>query len=171
MARQGLAGVVRTAAGIAIVGAILLAAGCEELRGLASAAEPGADTATGKTTIVVIDADTVELAGVRYRLTGLDAPEINAAKCQQERQLGIVAAAWLIELIAKRGARLDTGPAGAKPRRDKYGRVLARLVLGGPKGGPEGVEQGGEDWAAIAIRHGHGRPYDGRGPRSDWCGK
>jgi endonuclease YncB( thermonuclease family) len=60
--------------------------------------------------IMVIDGDTVERAGVRYRLTGLDAAEINHAKCLQECQLGIVTAAWLIELIAKRGANLDTGP-------------------------------------------------------------
>jgi endonuclease YncB( thermonuclease family) len=104
--------------------------------------------------IIVIDGDTVERAGVRYRLAGLDAPEINQAKCMQERQLGIVTASWLIGLIAKRGAKLDTG---AKLRRDKYGRVLARLLLGG------------EEWAEIAIRGGHGKAWDGRGPRPDWC--
>jgi endonuclease YncB( thermonuclease family) len=110
--------------------------------------------------ILVIDGDTVEKSGVRYRLTGFDAPEIERAKCLQERQLGIVTAAWLIELIAKRGAELDAqvGP-GAKPRRDMYGRVLARLRLGG------------EEWADIAIRQGHGVAYDGRGPRREWCPK
>lgn len=105
--------------------------------------------------ILVIDGDTVMMDGERWRLTGLDAPEIHSAKCAQERQLGIVAAARLIRLLAERGGELvpETGR-----RRDKFGRRLGRLLVGG------------EEWSALAIGEGLAVPYDGRGPRGDWCG-
>lgn len=104
--------------------------------------------------ILVIDADTVERDDVRWRLLGLDAPEIQTAKCPQERQRGIVAAARLIALIGERGGELV---AQGTRRRDKWGRRLGRLMLGG------------EDWAAIAIREGHAHPWKEGGPRVDWC--
>jgi hypothetical protein len=70
---------------------------------------------------------------VRYRLVSLDAPEIQSAKCAAERHLGIIAAARLLTLMAERGAELVP-----QKGRDKYGRGLARLQVGG------------EDWATIA---------------------
>jgi micrococcal nuclease len=91
--------------------------------------------------ILVIDADTVEQDGVRYRLMGLDAPEIGQAKCPAERHAGIEAAARLLQLIGERGAELE--PAGK--RRDKFGRGLVRWMVGS------------KDWAEIAIGEGHAK--------------
>lgn len=104
--------------------------------------------------IVVIDADTVEQAGVRWRLIGLDAPEIHGARCPEERRQGIIAAARLIALLAERGGVLV--PASTA-RRDKYGRRLGVLLIGGT------------DWAAIAIAERHAVPWDGHGRRHTWC--
>lgn len=106
--------------------------------------------------ITVIDADTVERAGERWRIDGIDAPEIHGARCPAERQLGIVAAARLVGLLRERGGRLiDTG-------REKYGRRRGRLMLGWPAAGEE-------DWAAMALREQLAVPYDGKGKRHDWC--
>ena len=106
--------------------------------------------------ITVIDADTVERDGQRWRVAGLDAPEIHGARCTRERELGILAAARLVALLSQRGGRL------VEVGREKYGRRLGRLMIGWPS-------TGDEDWAAIAIREGHGVAYDGKGPRQGWC--
>lgn len=105
-------------------------------------------------TIIVIDADTVEQADVRWRLIGLDAPEIQSAKCGEERQLGILAAARLIVLLREQGG--DIQPTSGR-RRDKWGRRLGRLIIGG------------EDWALIAIREGHAYAWKEGEPRKSWC--
>ena len=104
--------------------------------------------------IVVIDGDTVEQGGVRWRLVGLDAPEIHGAKCAEERRLGIITAARLITLIEERGGALE---AVTGKRRDKFGRKLGRLLIGG------------EDWAAISTRERLAVPFAGLGRRHDWC--
>ncbi len=102
----------------------------------------------------VVDGDTVDADGRRWRLTGFDAPEIFHARCAAERHRGVLAAARLAALIAD-GARLEPDGSG---RRDKYGRGLARLVL-----------PGGGDAGAVMIAAGHARPYDGRSRRQSWC--
>jgi hypothetical protein len=108
------------------------------VRLLASAAFP---TFALLSAIVVIDADTVERAGERWRVAGIDAPEIHGARCPAERQAGILAAARLVTLLAERGGRLiDQG-------REKYGRRLGRLLIGWPSTGED-------DWAALAVREG-----------------
>ena len=104
--------------------------------------------------ILVIDGDTVEQAGVRWRLVGLDAPEIHGARCAEERRRGIIAAARLITLLEQHGGTLERS---AERRRDKYGRALGRLTIGG------------EDWASIAIREQLAVPFSGHGRRHDWC--
>lgn len=122
-----------------------------------SMALPGSIAAAVAQPIAVIDGDTVERGGERWRIAGLDAPEIHSARCPEERQRGILAAARLIALLDQRAGRLvDTG------KRGKYGRRLGRLVIGWPS-------QGEEDWAAIAIREGLAVAWDGKGRRHDWC--
>lgn len=101
---------------------------------------------------VAIDGDTIKSpAGVRYRLLGFDAPETALAKCVGELDLGTKAKRRLQELI-------NTGPAQLieSGRRDKYGRSLATLTIGG------------RDVAGIMITEGLGRPYKG-GKREGWC--
>lgn len=108
--------------------------------------------------ITVVDGDTVERDGERWRIAGLDAPEIHGARCARERHLGIRAAARLVELLGQRGGRL------IGDRREKYGRRLGRLVIGWPSAGDE-------DWSAIAIREGLAVAWSGNGGRHDWCGE
>jgi endonuclease YncB( thermonuclease family) len=63
--------------------------------------------------ITVIDGDTVERAGVRHRLIGIDAPEISEAQCQKERALGRTAAQRLREMIETAG-KVDLWPEGTR---------------------------------------------------------
>ncbi len=105
--------------------------------------------------IRVVDGDTVDRWIFRWRLAGLDAPEIRKAQCQAEREAGRAAAQRLSEIIAAgRTVRL----APVQWRLDKYGRLVGRL------------EVDGQDVAAILIADGHARPYDGRWRREGWCG-
>lgn len=106
--------------------------------------------------ITVVDGDTVERDGERWRVAGIDAPEINGTKCPAERQRGIVTAARLVTLLEARGGRL------IGDGREKYGRRLGRLVIGWPVAGEE-------DWSSIAIREGLAVAWDGKGKRHDWC--
>jgi micrococcal nuclease len=80
--------------------------------------------------IRVIDGDTVELIidlgfdtlrKERFRLYGIDAPEMNTAK-------GKEAKAWLIGVLGPYGAiYVQTIQHNTKAKRDKYGRFLAVL--------------------------------------------
>lgn len=102
----------------------------------------------------VYDGDTVEVdcGGARQtaRLVGLDTPETKDPGCAAEADLGARATERLRELVESRPAMLDS--VGY----DKYGRVLARLDLGG------------EDVADILVREGLAVRYDG-GRRVNWC--
>ena len=73
---------------------------------------PVATWATEGARIDVIDADTVEQDGTRWRLVGLDAPEIHRAHCLDERSRGILAAARLITLLASEGGHLEAAGKG-----------------------------------------------------------
>ena len=141
----------RVLAGIAVVVALAEPAlGQERVAGKAEApANVGG--------IVVIDGDTVERGGQRWRLMDLDTPEIHTSGCPGERELGRLAAARLIELLRQRGGRLVDAE-----KREKFGRKLGRLIIGWPVAGEE-------PWAAIAIREGLAVGWDGKGRRHDWC--
>ena len=101
--------------------------------------------------IIVVDGDTVQLDGKRYRLLGFDAPETFWAKCANERQRGRAATERLRRLIETREATLE--PTG---RNCKWRRECAYLFVGG------------QDVAEIMIHEGYARPYDG-GRRENWC--
>lgn len=101
-----------------------------------------------------VDGDTIESpAGVNYRVVGLDAPETTQAKSPREKALGEAAKTRLQELLDSGEARLE--PVTDRGR-DRYGRELGRLYIGG------------EDVADIMIREGHARAYDGKGKRQPW---
>jgi len=113
---------------------------------------PVAVTAAGEA-ITVVDGDTVDIGGKRYRLQGYDAPEIYHARCGQERDRGLIAAARLIGVLrdGEISVRVSAG-------REKWGRGLARVYVAG------------HDVSELLIAEGHARAYDGKSRRQGWCG-
>ena len=106
--------------------------------------------------IWVVDGDTVEVAGVRYRLAGIDAPEIFHVRCPGERERGLRTAVRLMALLEERGGEIeDLG------RRERWGRQLGRLWIG------RGDSR--EAWGDIAQREGLAAAWDGRGQKPEWC--
>lgn len=102
--------------------------------------------------IYVIDGDTIDVDGQRYRLTGFDTPETYRAECDSEKLRGDQATARMRALVrAATEIRLD-----AQHSRDKYGRGLGTLSVGG------------EDVGDILIREDLARRYSG-GQRYSWC--
>lgn len=102
--------------------------------------------------IRVIDGDTIEWQGTNYRLLGFDTPETLQADCESERAMGDAASSMLHSLIL--GA--DHIKIQVQSGTDKYGRGIARLLVGG------------EDVGERLISQGLARPYDG-GKRQPWC--
>jgi micrococcal nuclease len=102
---------------------------------------------------IVVDGDTIKAPyGVTYRLLGFDTPETHFAKCDAERELGLVAKQRLEELLATSEVRvLESGKI------DRYGRTLAKVTADG------------RDVGAILIGEGLARPYFGK-KRQSWCG-
>jgi endonuclease YncB( thermonuclease family) len=75
----------------------------------------------------VVDGDTIKIAGVNYRLHGIDAPE-KAQVCQRDGRdwlCGQEAAGYLRQLIRGRAVHC------AEKDRDRYGRVVAVCHAGG----------------------------------------
>lgn len=77
---------------------------------------------------VVVDGDTLRDGDERYRVENIDAPERGQrAECPEERALAEAARAYVGEWVA--GAQRDEAlPTG---RRDRYGRVVARIEIDG----------------------------------------
>ena len=102
--------------------------------------------------IYVIDGDTIDISGDRIRLVGFDTPETYRSQCTYEKKLGDLATARVRELLA--------GPALIElvllPGRDRYDRLLGRLIVNGI------------DVGDTLIAEGLARAYDG-GRRQGWC--
>lgn len=96
----------------------------------------------------VLDGDTIEAAGTRYRLEDIDAPEIRG-RCDAERRLALQSRKRLAELL--RGEELKIQPGDL----DRYGRTLAIVSVAGSPA------------AATLIAEGLAVPWAGR--RHDWC--
>lgn len=107
----------------------------------------------GQDRIDVVDGDTVDAGGTRYRLVGFDAPETYRAQCGSERQLGNRASDRLRGLIAEGAVLLTPVSCSCRPGTLEgtpscnYGRRCAKLTAHG------------EDVAAIMIREGLARSY------------
>lgn len=99
--------------------------------------------------ITWIDGDTFEAGEVRYRIEGLDAPEMRGS-CLAERRLAALALAHARSLTAR--ARVAEIHPGAL---DRYGRTLAGLTLDG------------RDFTAAMIEAGYGQEWR---RRRSWCG-
>ena len=116
-------------------------------------ADPTATTiAAAAVSLAVIDGDTVHLE--TERLLGIDEAEIHHAQCNAERRLGELTKHRLAVLLQSGPVTIDPDPPG---KRDKYGRLLVRLIVKG------------EDVTCVLIREGYARPWRGR--RENWCVK
>ena len=76
-------------------------------------------------TYIITDGDTLKRNGVRYRLEGLDAPEINqiCTLNNQDWECGLAAALYLEQLHGKEGFECkDRG-------QDRYKRILVRCYI------------------------------------------
>lgn len=102
--------------------------------------------------IYMIDGDTAEIDGIRYRLVGYDTPETYQAQCEFERTWGNQATSRARQLVAAAGAI----NLSVLPGKDRYGRGLARISVSGT------------DLGDILIAENLARPYDG-GRRAGWC--
>jgi endonuclease YncB( thermonuclease family) len=115
---------------------------------LLAASTAGAADLVGRARI--IDGDTLEVAGTRIRLFGIDAPELHQ-ECR--RTSGTVALLYPCGRDAK--AALGRIIRGASVScqgkdRDRYGRTVATCTVAGRDIGREMVR---EDWAVAFIRY------------------
>lgn len=102
----------------------------------------------------MIDGDTMELSdGERLRLLHVDTPETWRASCPAERAAGEAATATVIAWLDRAGSVVVV----ADGRRERWGRLLGDILIDG------------EPLSARLLAAGIAAPYDGRGPRRDWC--
>ena len=87
--------------------------------------------------ITIIDGDTVKLAcslpdctkPERIRILNIDAPEIDHARCDAEREMGIEARDELRLLLTGQIVTIDRCEPSTGRCRDPYGRTLALLAI------------------------------------------
>ncbi len=118
---------------------------------IAGSGGPAAAEAISARSVYVIDGDTIDVAGQRYRLVGFDTPEIYHARCDYELALGETATARRRELVGS-GQRLELA---VLPGRDRYDRGLTQLFVGR------------RDVGDVLIAE--GLPEHGGGRRDSWC--
>ena len=103
----------------------------------------------------MIDGDTIYACGsgcYTVRILNIDAPEMPPkAKCEKEAKMALEARARLATAIEGRTVEL----VREGRQRDRYGRLLARVVLQG------------RDMGEMLIREGLARPWTGK--REPWC--
>lgn len=105
------------------------------------------------TKIWVVDGDTIDGDGMRYRLANIDAPETgDNAKCFREHERGQEATKAAIELVRK----ATSVSVRRTWRFDRFGRRVAFVFVDG------------EDLGRLLIGRGLARPW--RGKRERWCG-
>lgn len=107
----------------------------------------------------VIDGDSLKLRGENTRIVGLNAPETVQAQCAAERKLAETAKLFLASLIANSENLqiIFERKRNGELRRNKYGRLLARVFVNG------------KDIADLMINAGYAEPFDGTGQRCNWC--
>lgn len=103
----------------------------------------------------VIDGDTFDMDGERVRIANIDAPELHTGKCDAEKRLARLAKRRLTELLGDGDVSVVPGDPADGRLRDRHGRLLATVKLGGADIGEMLI---GEDLA---------RPWTGR--RAPWC--
>jgi micrococcal nuclease len=112
----------------------------------------------------VIDGDTVALRNKSVRIVGLNAPEIGKPRCDAEKQAGLAAKQYGLDLIAN-SQKIQVRHWVVRNRttgrltwaRDKYGRYLVDITVDG------------RSWADVMVSTGHAKPWDGKGPAPGFC--
>ena len=99
----------------------------------------------------VVDGDTFWFRGDKIRIADIDAPEIVAPRCRDERQVGELARDRLLVLLNAGAFSLSSGWRDT----DRYGRKLRTVERAGRSIGEMLVEDG------LERRWGE--------PRRDWC--
>lgn len=109
----------------------------------------------GDTVLMVVPELPAPLGNTLYlRILGIDAPEVHAPKCAEERRRGVQATEFLRDAVASVTHVRICGW-------DKYGmRILGDLLR-------EGAGPPISEWM---LTHGHAQPYSGAGPHPTWCG-
>jgi endonuclease YncB( thermonuclease family) len=102
-----------------------------------------------------IDGDTVTIEGERIRIANIDTPEIHHAQCDAERRLALVAKRRLESLLAGGRIVITRGDPRDGRTRDRYGRTLATISVGG------------HDVGDVLVDEGLARAWTGR--RAPWC--
>jgi endonuclease YncB( thermonuclease family) len=97
----------------------------------------------------VVDGDTIYLGGTRITIAGLEAPGIQSARCDTERDKGIDAAVQLQALLNSGSVTVS------RTFRDDYGRNVSTVTVKG------------RDVAAKLIDAGVAREY--QGTPKNWC--
>lgn len=96
----------------------------------------------------MVDGDTFWWRGEKIRLSAIDAPEMEGA-CPLERAQA-QRATWRLQKL------LGSGPILIERKgRDRYGRTLARVTVGGA------------DIGSLLVSEGLARPWP---PKARWCG-
>lgn len=85
----------------------------------------------------VIDGDTIRVLtkggrNLRVRLLGIDAPELSTTRTGSI-QCGSAEAAAALSEIARPGEALDLQFDAVQPRRDRFGRLLAAVIVPGER--------------------------------------
>ncbi len=111
----------------------------------------------------VIDGDTlvvnayvwpqVTIEGASIRVLGIDTPELHG-KCAREKAMAKQAKELMLEAFPA-GTLVQL--LGVKP--DKYGGRFNARVLSAD----------GQSWAQLLFDADLAAPYDGQGPKRDWC--
>ena len=109
---------------------------------------PGWALAELRGPVIVIDADTIDVAGTRVRLHAIDAPELDQT-CETELGPTFDCGAWVTAQVR---ARFEGRVARCAARdTDRYGRMVATCDVDGVDMGREIVAQG---WAFAYRRYG-----------------
>lgn len=101
----------------------------------------------------VVDGDTFWFKGDKIRVADIDAPEISAPNCEDEKAVGEIARDRMLELLNAGGFTLQSGWRDT----DRYGRKLRTVTRDRESLGEKLVEEG------LARR------WDE--PRRNWCAR
>jgi len=97
----------------------------------------------------VLDGDTIYVDRAKVLIAGIEAPDINGARCDQEKSRGIAAAVALSDLL--QSGNVTVSPAF----RDEYGRTVSKVAVKG------------QDVADYLISHSFVRAFTGE--KQKWC--